>query len=940
VIFARPYSHLPTVHLLVFFFVFVFVAVLSDVCMVSEVSAGEAANHPVIQGFDRFDFVAKNQTADSGRLLLGELGCRACHTDKTTLPENLARREAPILDAVGSRVRRTFLRAFIADPQRVKPGTTMPNLFCELSPADRTSRVEALVQFLASTGTVKDVRIDQGAASRGQKVYRSVGCLACHAPQSGHVKPPAHSIPFGDLAEKYTVRSLSVFLRNPQHVRPSGRMPSLNLSEKQAVDVANYLLRHLKYSPGPPNWRYQVFRGHWPTLPDYGKLKPIATGVCFGPDLTVAHRTTDFGVQFEGTLRIDQAGDYTFHLGSDDGSRLTVDGKKVVDNDGEHPHTIHSGKVHLTAGRHPLRVDYAQVGGDWTLTLEYEGPGTTRQPVTPSTLPGYQPVRGKTDRPRFVLKPSLVERGRHLFASMGCAACHQMKVGGKRLASKLAAQPLRRLRAGRGCLASQPSKGIPDFSLSRSQKAALQSALNSPPEKPLSPQMVIDRTMLAYNCYGCHRRSKKGGPPRDREARFVTTIREMGDEGRIPPPLDGVGDKLNSNWLATVLDNGAKDRPYMLTRMPRFGKANVGHLLAAFVAADRKTDRRDQSGGSQNPRIDLPDYRIKAIGRFMVGAKALSCVKCHYFGPYKATGIQSLDLQKMTRRLRKDWFLRYMVNPQVYRPGTRMPAGYVQGRAVISDVLDGNPGQQLSAIWLYLQDGNKAAPPFGLVHQGIELVPRSEPIIYRNFIEGVSPRGIAVGYPEKVNLAFDADELCLKLIWHGAFIDAGRHWNGRGQGFEPPLGDHVIHLVGGVPFAVLSATDTPWPKQSARQRGFRFRGYRLDSKRRPTFLYGTPSLTVEDRFEPVTGKSDSSFRRTLRLRGTKKSATGLWFRAASANRIDALGNRWYRVNGGLKIRIETNTGRPVVRTAGQRKELLVPIQFHNGRAFVQERFVW
>ena len=35
--------------------------------------------------------------------------------------------------------------------------------------------------------------------------------------------------------------------------------------------------------------------------------------------------------------------------------------------------------------------------------------------------------------------------------------------------------------------------------------------------------------------------------------------------------LTGVGAKLNPEWLRTVFDQGAKDRPYMFTRMPKFG---------------------------------------------------------------------------------------------------------------------------------------------------------------------------------------------------------------------------------------------------------------------------------------------------------------------------------------------------------------------------------
>ena len=42
----------------------------------------------------------------------------------------------------------------------------------------------------------------------------------------------------------------------------------------------------------------------------------------------------------------------------------------------------------------------------------------------------------------------------------------------------------------------------------------------------------------------------------------------MGDEARIPPPLDSVGAKLNADYVKQVIDKGAHDRPYMYTQMP------------------------------------------------------------------------------------------------------------------------------------------------------------------------------------------------------------------------------------------------------------------------------------------------------------------------------------------------------------------------------------
>ena len=84
----------------------------------------------------------------------------------------------------------------------------------------------------------------------------------------------------------------------------------------------------------------------------------------------------------------------------------------------------------------------------------------------------------------------------------------------------------------------------------------------------------------------------------------------------------------------------------------------------------------------------------------------------------------------------------------------------------------------------------------------IMLVAQDEARIYRNYIKGTTPRAIGVGYPEQVNLAFSADELGIGEVWIGDFIDAGRHWTGRGQGSQPPAGQRVVKLGKGACFCI------------------------------------------------------------------------------------------------------------------------------------------
>ena len=70
-----------------------------------------------------------------------------------------------------------------------------------------------------------------------------------------------------------------------------------------------------------------------------------------------------FGSSSTGVLAVATAGNYTFTLNSDDGSRLFIDGGLVVDNGGQHSPTTVSGSTFLTAGSHPFRVNFFEDQG-------------------------------------------------------------------------------------------------------------------------------------------------------------------------------------------------------------------------------------------------------------------------------------------------------------------------------------------------------------------------------------------------------------------------------------------------------------------------------------------------------------------------------------------------------------------------------------------------
>jgi len=897
--------------------------------------AGVAAppDHPIVPGFERFYTGEKADPARGGQLLLGELNCVSCHKLAESSPTV---KQAPVLDFVTARTRIGYLRKFLRDPQAVKPGTTMPGLFAG-DPA-RDQKVEAVLHFFASTGSLRQERPSMKGVGSGRDLYHKVGCVACHGSRDaiGNAdKVAATSVPVGDLKTKYSIAGLAAFLEDPQHVRPSGRMPKL-LAGKEAHDVANYLLQgaRVELASGKGATNYSYYEGSWERVPNFGKLKPIATGTAIGFDVSVARRNDDFALKFEGVLKVEREAVYTFIVTSDDGSRLYIDGKLVVDNDGIHAPQARQGRTRLTKGVHKITVGFMQGGGGVELDVQIEAPGFGRHnlgdlvAVSEAALERKRPVT--KDEDSLDVQPALVEKGRTLFATAGCASCHQMNEGKGAIASTLSAPALNKLKGEGGCLSATATKGLPAYALSATQRTALSASIKDPPAPPKTPAAVIGHTLITFNCYACHVRDKVGGADEVLDKFFQTTQPEMGEEGRVPPTLDGVGAKLTADYLRHLLDKGVHDRPYMHTRMPGFGVANVGHLVEAFASIDK-------AAAAVSVTFSDPLSRVKAQARHLTGAQAFGCVKCHTFAGSKAEGVQGIDMTLMPKRLRHDWFHAYVTDPQRFRPGTRMPSAFVDGKSVLPNIFDGKAPTQIEAIWLYLSDP-KPRPPVGLYSKSIPLEPADGAIVYRNFIEGAGTRAIGVGYPERAHLAFDANGIRLAIVWKGAFIDAARHWTDRGAGFEGPLGDDVLHLHAGAPFVVLSKPEEAWPAKPSKELGYRFLGYRLTPDDRPTFLYALGTIKFEDFPNAVVSGKEVSLRRVLTATADKPG-DNLYYRAAVGNKIEEIGKGWYRIDGAWKLKVESDAA-PRVRQSSGKRELLVPVRFADGKARIVLEYVW
>jgi len=128
------------------------------------------------------------------------------------------------------------------------------------------------------------------------------------------------------------------------------------------------------------------YSGSWSVLPAFDTLTPDAKDVSSTVSLGSYASTNQFGLVFTGLIRISTTGTYEFELGSDDGSRLLIDGTGVVNNDGLHGFKAVTGSVSLTAGLHRLRVEYFENTGGESVRLRYRASGGTLVEVPASML--------------------------------------------------------------------------------------------------------------------------------------------------------------------------------------------------------------------------------------------------------------------------------------------------------------------------------------------------------------------------------------------------------------------------------------------------------------------------------------------------------------------------------------------------------------------------
>lgn len=538
--------------------------------------------------------------------------------------------------------------------------------------------------------------------TKAKQLVLESGCYGCHEIK-GYTDPPKIGPVLNSLTAKTTPEWIYRWVRNPEDYNPHTRMPNFAFGEPDAEAITAYLVNiggETDYSPQRP-------RGSF-----------AGGSASRGKDLFEA----------VGCQACHVAGGFT----------------SVRDERG----TSYDVAPELTRVGSKVNPDWLF---DWLKNPRHYNP-TTRMPSLRLTddearnLVAYL-MSMKDDRnlPRVTLdlgNPEKIARGDALIREYGCAGCHeikgmeregkvsvnlsdfgrkkveQMDFGNTRPLSKNAEFEYQenadgtvsvkhtwagwvygKMKNSRLYITDRIAQKMPIFSFNDEEITLIRSFLMSMTRDVPLPTYQHDftkrvqdleagrRLSVHYNCIQCHSLEDRGG--------FMSVKYE--DPGLGPPPLpESQGAKVQEQWLHGFLQNPSTIRPWLKLRMPtfQFSDQEIGAIQKYFLAMSK------QDFGIRNYQATPVEAKYVSPGKKLFDL--YQCAKCHPSGSADLSEVSASDLAPdlslAASRLKPEWIVEWIIDPQKLQPGTRMPSFFYEGVAPDEETLGGNVREQAKAL--------------------------------------------------------------------------------------------------------------------------------------------------------------------------------------------------------------------------------------------------
>lgn len=619
-----------------------------------------------------------------GRDLVAKLGCYGCHK---MAPFDGARRVGPPLAHVAEKFNDLdFMLKWIDDPHSFRPTTRMPAFFHRenraMEPGRDQAEITALATYLYNLNSPQALKKypGNGDADRGKRLFGEnggVGCLACHSIDDFAAQPTGnqealdalrHGPELSGIGSKVKPDWLYTWLLDPHSLWAETNMPNLRLTEPEAADLVAYLLtkrngafeQRVFEKPADDRIYEQIL---------IEKLKERMTEA----------RAVEEVAAMSGFEKRRKSGEFLLdHYGCFGCHDIPgyLDAKPI------------GTELNGWGSKHADRLDFGIVEMDWKRDGRFNRETWLEQ---------------KLENTRFY------DRGKD-----------------KKPFEKLKMPQFAQLTEG---MPPADREAVMTFVLSLTKDNTAESI-----KRRLSAdEQAVERgkrLVREKNCIGCHLLYGEGGEIRQ----FQHGAEGV---AYYPPILDGQGARTQHDWLDAFLADpvmgagrGAKAmlRPWMSARMPTFGfTQEQRNDIVAYFAHEKvwhtSTDRALWDTIATKFKKDFPAYADVAMrkaghgkvelfhdliartyqkqgGDFLFATdfpyqpkpaeqsdtdhadakrlfEKLQCVLCHMPGGVvpkgKTAADMAPDLSYARTRLGPAWVRHWLLAPELYQPGTRMP---------------------------------------------------------------------------------------------------------------------------------------------------------------------------------------------------------------------------------------------------------------------------
>ncbi len=630
---------------------------------------GSIAQSSCIKCHDKGEELVGGEDIAKGIELFEELGCYGCHETKG-FGEDRNSMIGPDLTEIGSKVNPEWLLDWLKNPKHFRPSTRMPNF--RLEDQDAMAITSYLWQNSRGFEPAGPEEFDDETIDEGAYLYESIGCLACHSEieEDGRIHGPNLS----RIGDKANYEYLVSWLLEPKAHQPKTRMPDMKLDEEDAKYVASFLMS-LKGDG------YEDLSGsEW--LHDKGTARKgeelIGRYGCFG-----CHKIMGMEGMSKIGVELDEVGSKHIHLF--DFGLLEKEILKAAGLKNAHENISEARRAWITAklsdprqfdkGRYKRPEDKLKMPDFGLSAEEIEALSILLTGMKEGELPeGY--IAELTDEKRYLVE------GRKVIDKYNCMGCHQFTID----------------------------------TLYLKNGSVIEGMVKLEEEESLFFQLWVDNkglgkkagdTVQIVNEEIEKREASQGGDIGPYIIDYHVEVEgSIAEEAKVftPPVLYEEGTKVQFPWLFKFLKKPVILRSWLEIKMPifNFHDNEIASIVRYFAETDsarypfeffKETDQ-DYIAVKESK---IPGYLKKA--RNLFESKDVNCGSCHIRGDSTPEGTPSdwaPDLSLGSRRLKPEWIKRWLLDPQLIQPGTKMPRFFRQG--VFQEIFPGTPEVQIEAI--------------------------------------------------------------------------------------------------------------------------------------------------------------------------------------------------------------------------------------------------